>query len=192
MVNNIKKKFLNYYSENKKYFELREQSRLQEEIFPIHKEILEKCRKKKGLIVDLGCGTGLDTLAMSGQENFCLGIDISQLAINKAKARKIKNADFLKSDLENLPLNSKSVDVITSFYTFEHLFDTEKVLSEIDRVLKSKGEIFLLCPNYVSPFRGAPAFGGVRKIKIAKKMILLLSRIFNVWFLRKKEKGFQN
>lgn len=178
-----------FYNQNKEYFKLTEQGHLRGGLFPIHKEILNKCKEKKGFLVDLGCGTGLDILAMTDKNNFCLGIDISQLAIKKALARtkNKKNIDFKQSNLEKLPLENNSVDVITSFFTFEHLLNSEKVLDEIDRVLKSKKEAFILCPNYSSPFRNPPIFGGIRKIRIVKKMILSLWRVFNVWFLKKKD-----
>jgi len=182
-----KKKLFEFYNQSEEYFKSTEQGHLQGNIFPIHRKILNKCKKKKGLIVDLGCGTGLDVSKMVSNDNFCLGIDISELAVNRAKSRKIKNTDFKKSNLENLPLENKSADVITSFFTFEHLLNPEKVLSEADRILKKDGEIFILCPNFASPFRGAPVYGWYSKDKILKKMILSLGRIFNVWILRKKD-----
>ncbi len=184
-----KEKLYQFYNQSEEYFELTEQGHRREIIFPIHREILNKCRERNGLLIDLGCGTGLDTLAMSGQNNFCLGIDISGLAIKKARIRaeNKKNVKFRRSDLENLPLEDRSVKTITSFYTFEHLFNPEKVLSEVDRVLIKKGELFLLCPSFASPFRNAPVFGGVRKIRILKKMILSLIRIFSVRILRKRD-----
>ncbi|MFH1551657.1 MAG: class I SAM-dependent methyltransferase, partial [bacterium] len=182
-----KEKLFKFYNRSQEYFELAEKGHLKKTTFPIHREILNKCQKKKGLIVDLGCGTGLDISKMVSNNNFCLGIDISQLAIDKAKSRKMENTDFLKSDLENLPLENKSVDIITSFFTFEHLLNPEKVLSEADRILKENGEIFILCPNFSSPFRGAPVYGWYNKAKIFKKMFLSLSRIFSVLILRKKD-----
>lgn len=183
-------KFFKFYNQSSVYFELAEKGHCQENIFPIHRQILNKCRDKKGLIVDLGCGTGLDAMAMLGDNNRCLGLDISGIAVKKATARteelKIKNIDFKQADLSCLPLTDNSVDIITSFYTFEHLLDPEKVLSEIDRVLKPEGEAFLLCPNFSSPFRGAPVFGGIRKIRIFKKMFLSLGRFFGIYFLMDK------
>jgi len=99
-----KKKLFEFYNQSEEYFKSTEQGHLQGNIFPIHRKILNKCKKKKGLIVDLGCGTGLDVSKMVSNDNFCLGIDISELAVNRAKSRKIKNTDFKKSNLENLPL----------------------------------------------------------------------------------------
>jgi len=182
-----KNNLFEFYNKSKEYFDSSERAHLNKSIFPIHRKILNRCRKKRGLIVDLGCGTGLDIVNMVSNDNFCIGIDISQLAINRANSRKIKNASFKKSDLEDLFLKDESVDVITSFYVFEHLFNPEKVLSEIDRVLKKNGEAFILCPSFASPFRGAPIFGGIRKIRIIKKAILSLFRIFSVWIFKKKD-----
>lgn len=189
----LEKDFFKFYNHSDAYFELAEPGHRQGDIFPIHRQILNECRNKKGLIIDLGCGTGLDVLAMLGNNNHCLGLDISGIAVKKAMARieelKIKNIDFKQADLGHLPLADNSVDVITSFYTFEHLVSPEKVLLEIDRVLKPNGEVFILCPNFSSPFRGAPVFGGIRKIRILKKMLLSLGRFFNVNILM--DKGFK-
>ncbi len=182
-----KEKLFEFYNQSQEYFDLTEKGHLEKTIFPIHQEILNKCKKKRGLIVDLGCGTGLDISKMAGGNNHCLGIDVSQIAVNRAKTRKINHAHFLKSNLENLPLDKKSANVITSFFTFEHLFNSEKVLLEADRILKKSGELFILCPNFASPFRGAPVYGWYSKDKIFKKMLLSLRRMFNVWILRKKD-----
>lgn len=187
---NKEKDFFKFYNQSNAYFELTEQGHREGDIFPVHRQILNECRKKKGLIVDLGCGTGLDALTMLSNNNYCLGLDISGIAIKKALARaeelKVKNVDFKQANLDILPLVDNSIDVITSFYTFEHLLNPEKVLSEIDRVLKPNGEVFVLCPNFSSPFRGAPVFGGIRKTRIFKKILLSLGRFFNVYILMDK------
>ncbi|TSC96047.1 MAG: ubiquinone/menaquinone biosynthesis methyltransferase [Parcubacteria group bacterium Athens1014_10] len=183
-----KEKLFEFYNQNENYFKLAEQGNVEGAIFPIHKEILDKCKKRKGLIVDLGCGTGLNVLAMAGQNNFCLGLDISQLAVNQAlkKAEGKKNINFKQANLEQLPMKDNSAEVITSFFVFEHLLNLEKVLQEIDRVLKPGGEIFLLCPNFASPFRSAPPLGGVRKIKMLRKALFLIWRMMEVYIFRKK------
>ncbi len=176
-----------FYNENEEYFNLADEGH--ENIFPIHREILDKCKDKSGLIVELGCGTGIDSIAMSGKDNYVMGIDISELAIKKARKRAegIEGVEFKESNLEALPLEDNSVDVIASFFTFEHLFNPERVLSEINRVLKKNGECFILCPSFASPFRGAPVYGGIRKVRILKKMILSLVRMFSVWIFGKKD-----
>lgn len=184
-MNPKQEKFFKFYNRSDVYFELAEKGHRQGNIFPIHQQILKECCGKKGLIVDLGCGTGLDAMVMLGNNNHCLGLDISEIAVKKAIARvkelEIKNIDFKQVDLSHLPLSDNSVDVITSFYAFEHLLDPEKVLDEIVRVLKTNGEVFILCPNFSSPFRGAPVFGGIRKVRIIKKIFLSLFRYFDFY-----------
>ena len=132
-----------FYNENEEYFNLADEGH--ENIFPIHREILDKCKDKSGLIVELGCGTGIDSIAMSGKDNYVMGIDISELAIKKARKRAegIEGVEFKESNLEALPLEDNSVDVIASFFTFEHLFNPERVLSEINRVLKNNGVLII-------------------------------------------------
>ena len=191
MGKNYQKKLFNYYNQNEEYFELAEKGQSGKNNIIFYQKILNRCKNKKGFLIDLGCGTGLDIFAMTGKNNFCLGLDISKLAINRAVKRadkkKIKNVDFKQSNLDKIFLKDNSVNTITSFWSFEHLLNPEKVLSEADRILKKDGEIFILCPNFSSPFRGAPVYGWYSKDKILKKMILSLSRIFSVLILRKKD-----
>lgn len=86
-------------------------------------EILEKNKINTGLIVDLGCGSGLfiKELVKSGYQ--AIGIDISQSMIDIARKR-VPKADFLVDSLFNAIIPSCNA-VISISECFNYLFDSE-------------------------------------------------------------------
>ena len=102
--------------------------------------------KEGEVCVDLGSGRGTDVLRMAeevGSKGHAYGIDISDGMLEKAKktASKlgIENATFLKAELEALPLEESSVDLVISNCTINHASDKEAVWEEIYRILKGGG-----------------------------------------------------
>ena len=102
----------------------------------------------------LGCGRGTDVIRMAekvGSEGFVYGIDCTEDMISKAQnnAKKlgIDNARFIQSELEKLPLESQSVQVIISNCTINQSENKQKVWNEIYRVLK-KGGRFIVSDIY--------------------------------------------
>jgi SAM-dependent methyltransferase len=57
------------------------------------------------------------------------------------------NARILIGDLERIPLESNSVDLVVSRSVFEHLEHPERVLAEVSRVLRPRGRLVLTTPN---------------------------------------------
>ncbi|MBL7006810.1 MAG: methyltransferase domain-containing protein [Spirochaetia bacterium] len=106
--------------------------------------------------VDLGSGRGTDALRMAesvGPEGFVYGIDISEGMLKKAEknAEKLgtKNVSFLKSNLETIPLEDSSVDLVISNCTINHADNKQTVWNEIFRILK-KGGRFVVSDIYSS------------------------------------------
>ncbi len=95
---------------------------------------------------DLGSGKGFDVLkmaTMAGPEGFAWGIDVSDAMMDTARenARKLNldNVEFIKSELEDIRLESETLDLILSNCTLNHSLDQGKVWKEIYRVLKPGG-----------------------------------------------------
>jgi SAM-dependent methyltransferase len=65
--------------------------------------------------------------------------------IKKAKenSKNLKNISFYKASVEELPLANDYFDNIICTNSFHHYFNPKKVLSEIYRVLKPKGRIYI-------------------------------------------------
>lgn len=102
-------------------------------------------------ILGLGCGSGLDYELLTQQSTMdfeYIGIDISSEMISQANAKYVsqKNAQFLVMHMENLsyfPANNFDA-VISCFGSFSHAVNVQKALSEIERILKPGGKIFLM------------------------------------------------
>lgn len=102
--------------------------------------------KKGDVVVDLGSGAGNDVFvahSLVGENGFVIGIDMTEEMISKANKNKeisgIKNIKFVHSDIENMPLENNSADVVISNCVINLVADKEKVFSEIYRILKTGG-----------------------------------------------------
>jgi arsenite methyltransferase len=97
-------------------------------------------------VLDLGSGGGIDVLLSArrvGPTGKAYGLDMTDemLALandNKRKAA-IENVEFLRGEIENIPLPDNSVDVIISNCVINLSADKDKVLREAFRVLKPDG-----------------------------------------------------
>ncbi len=97
-------------------------------------------------VLDLGSGGGIDVLLSArrvGPTGKAYGLDMTDemLALaNENKARAgATNVEFLKGDIENIPLPDNSVDVIISNCVINLSADKARVLREAHRVLKPGG-----------------------------------------------------
>jgi ubiquinone/menaquinone biosynthesis C-methylase UbiE len=98
------------------------------------------------VVLDLGSGGGIDVLLSArrvGSTGRAYGLDMTDemLALANENKRKsgIENVEFLKGEIENIPLPDNSVDVIISNCVINLSSDKDKVLREAFRVLKPGG-----------------------------------------------------
>ena len=99
-------------------------------------------------VLDLGCGAGLDTLHAArrvGLAGRCIGIDMTAAMIEKARknaaAAGVGNVEFRQAEIERLPVDDGSVDLVISNGVFNLSTDKPRVLSEVFRVLRSGGRL---------------------------------------------------
>jgi arsenite methyltransferase len=97
-------------------------------------------------VLDLGSGGGIDVLLSArrvGATGKAYGLDMTDemLALANENKRRagIMNVEFLKGEIENIPLPDNSVDVIISNCVINLSADKDKVLREAYRVLKPGG-----------------------------------------------------
>jgi len=89
-------------------------------------------------VLDLGCGTGYGSFALSENAEMVFGLDISGEAINYAKNKYTKqNLEFIKLNDSSLPFDDDTFNIIVSFQVIEHIKDIESYLSEIKRIFNS-------------------------------------------------------
>jgi SAM-dependent methyltransferase len=99
-------------------------------------------------VLDLGSGGGIDVLLSArrvGPTGKAYGLDMTDemLALANDNKRKsgIENVEFLKGEIEHIPLPDNSVDVIISNCVINLSADKDKVLREAFRVLKPGGRV---------------------------------------------------
>ncbi|MDD4353859.1 MAG: arsenite methyltransferase [Candidatus Nanoarchaeia archaeon] len=102
------------------------------------------------IVVDLGSGAGIDCFLASkkvGIKGKIIGLDFNEdmlkLARKNAKKLKLKNVEFKKADIEKMPLQDNSVNVIISNCVINLAPNKNKVFSEAYRVLKKGGRMFI-------------------------------------------------
>jgi arsenite methyltransferase len=97
-------------------------------------------------VLDLGSGAGNDCFvarAIVGETGRVTGIDFTDAMLIKARENATKlgytNVDFIKGDIENMPLESGIVNVIVSNCVLNLVPDKDKAFSEMMRVLQPGG-----------------------------------------------------
>jgi SAM-dependent methyltransferase len=97
-------------------------------------------------VLDLGSGAGNDCFvvrAIVGETGKVAGIDFTDAMLEKARANNAKlgytNVEFVKGDIEEMPLADNQFDVVVSNCVLNLVPDKTKAFSEIMRVLKQGG-----------------------------------------------------
>ena len=143
--------------------------------------------KDGDVVLDLGSGAGVDCFLASkivGEKGLVIGVDMTPGMIERARATALtngfRNVDFRPGEIENLPVESSSVDVIISNCVINLSTDKPKVFQEALRVLKPGGMIMVSdmalledLPDYIS--RSIEAYvrciaGAVRKEEYLEAM----------------------
>ena len=106
--------------------------------------------KEADVVLDLGSGAGFDAILAAkkvGNKGKVIGLDMSEEMIRKAKENAgrygYQNVEFKLGDIENIPIEANTIDVIISNCVINLSPNKEKVFSEAYRVLKNGGKMFV-------------------------------------------------
>lgn len=109
-----------------------------------------KTNCKNGTILDIGCGEGSHTYLITEDLSYfnIYGIDYSKDAVDLATDYMCKNTYFLVGDVNNLPFNNNSIDIVIDYLS---PFNTENV----NKILKKDGYFIKVIPtsNYLIELR---------------------------------------
>jgi ArsR family transcriptional regulator len=94
---------------------------------------------------DLGAGTGAVSAALAPFVSRVIAVDNSAAMLQAARRRlqACENVDLRRGDLEDLPIESASLDAATLMLVLPHLPQPERVLREAARVLKPDGRLVI-------------------------------------------------
>ncbi len=102
--------------------------------------------KKGDTVVDLGSGAGNDCFiarSVTGQSGRVIGVDMTEAMIEKARQNAAKlgyaNVEFRLGDIEALPVDDNTADVVVSNCVMNLVPDKEKAFAETYRILKPGG-----------------------------------------------------
>ncbi len=113
-----------------------------EELYTLLFSLIPDDSKK---VLDVACGTGKSTQPLVRGNFEVFGCDHDPLMIEEAKkqaAYKNLNIDYCVADVEHLPFKNETFDMVTVGTAF-HWFVNEKSITEIKRVLKDGGLLFI-------------------------------------------------
>lgn len=99
-------------------------------------------------VLDIASGEGYGTYHIAKKARSVIGVDIAEDVIAKAKVKYIRdNLEFRVGSCFDIPVESRSVDVVVSFETIEHLDRHQEMIEEIHRVLTRDGVLVISSPD---------------------------------------------
>lgn len=160
--------------------------------------------KEGEVVLDLGSGAGFDAFLAArkvGNKGKVIGIDMTEEMLIKARDNAKKgnftNVEFRKGDIENMPIEDNSIDVVISNCVINLAPNKEKVFKEIYRVLKPKGRLMVSDTVLLQPLPEEIKSdeklltGCVSGAVLKKEYLLLLEKVgFDNVKIQKESDGF--
>jgi ubiquinone/menaquinone biosynthesis C-methylase UbiE len=124
------------------------------------------------IAADLGCGSGFFTLPLAKKVKKIYAIDVQkemlEILEQKIRKQKIRNIELVLSKENEIPLENESVEFLISVNTLHEFSDKERMIKEMQRVLKPKGEVLIV--DFKKENTG---FGPPVAIRISKEQAII-------------------
>ncbi|MEM0085353.1 MAG: methyltransferase domain-containing protein [Candidatus Methanomethylicia archaeon] len=153
-----------------------------------YREIISEVNSVENkVIIDIGCGTGLIERRLK-KSRFTVGLDISIKMLRKAvkRFRGKLNYSWINADAENIPIRDNSIDLALMITVIQNIPNKNKVISEIERILKNNGITIITYPK--SHFTLEEALKEIQQSnlkimgindKVTKDIIIKLKKVSN-------------
>lgn len=142
---------------------------------------------KSDNVLDIACGTGIVTCEFAKYAQNVVGLDITKNMITQAvkiqNEKKLTNIKFDLGNVENLPYESDSFDIVFTRYSFHHFLNTQKVFDEMIRVCKPNGKIIVVDVSLKKEY--AQAYNYMEKLRDPSHTKALTFEEFDKLFSRK-------
>ena len=125
-------------------------------IFP---EIFEN--RKHGRVLDISAGIGV--VARRIIENYPCEMhcnEVNETCLSQLKKLNVKITSYDLDTGEPTPFEIAGYDAIICLATIEHLFNIDGFVTDLHRVLKENGRLYLSVPNYASLYWMIPLLRG--------------------------------
>jgi demethylmenaquinone methyltransferase/2-methoxy-6-polyprenyl-1,4-benzoquinol methylase len=101
--------------------------------------------KKRSLVLDAGCGTGLLFGYVANKAEATVGLDISKGILFQAKkrAKNFQNVHLIQADADNIPLKENIFSYVFGITVIQNMPDPAKTLNEMRRVAKEDAAIVI-------------------------------------------------
>ncbi len=119
-------------------------------------DYLDKLHVNEGVsLLDAGCGSGQFMAELTNRGYDAVGIDMSSemLALTRNNIHEVNNrkhVNLAAADIESIPFQDNSFDIVSTAGVIEYLKDDDKVLKEFNRVLKNDGLLVISVTNKYS------------------------------------------
>jgi SAM-dependent methyltransferase len=99
-------------------------------------------------VLDAGCGTGYGLeMLLAYRPESVTGVDLSDEAVTDAGRRLGDQAELVRADVRDLPLEDDSFDIVVCFEVIEHVERQRDALDELKRVVRPGGVLLISSPN---------------------------------------------
>lgn len=99
-------------------------------------------------ILDVGCGPAMASPWFTGKGAHYTGVDLSKEQLG-ANRNKFPKCDFLEMSWRDTPDLGESFDIVTSFFTLEHVVYPREFLEASSHCVRPGGFLAVLCPDYL-------------------------------------------
>lgn len=115
--------------------------------------MFELLKAENGPVLDLGCGTGNYTCALAELGLSLIGVDPSEIMLEKARAGN-SSIHWMRGTAEQIPLADNSVQSVLASLTTHHWSDIPAGCREVARVLKPEGHfvVFTSTPEQMDGY----------------------------------------
>lgn len=146
----IKDKLITFYTTSDSYFN--DLKRLGKKWFSDYLYLIKQYIPKGSKILDLGCGSGQSSYMIKKLGYKVVGYDISEKFLSFSKDKTCTDLNYVVGDATNIKFKNEQFDAVVCKSVIEHLYDVNKALKEMDRVLKKGGLLMILSPHLLDPF----------------------------------------
>jgi ubiquinone/menaquinone biosynthesis C-methylase UbiE len=123
--------------------------------YKLAKAYAREAFERSGFYLDVGCGNGAQTVLFAKHFDRWMGIDVEEDRLNAFRQELSrgeyeaanKSHDILRYNGDRIPLEDRTVDMLTCIEVIEHTTSDQRTIAELLRVLKAGGTAIITVPN---------------------------------------------